>query len=124
VLIADASQNAMSSNYQSVVDGLVLIATIVFWNYALDFLTSRFPRIERFTYPPPILLVRNGKVIPKNMRRQFVTHEQLMSLLREHGVETISKVKAAYLEGSGHTSVIPVEGEEVAEDPNQHRMAI
>jgi len=125
VLIADASQNAMSSDYKSVLDGLVLILTIVFWNYALDFLTSRFPIIERFTYPSPIPLVRNGKVIPKNMRRQFVTHEQLMSILREHGIESISKVKGAYIEGSGQASVIPIDnGGETAGNPHEHRKAI
>jgi uncharacterized membrane protein YcaP (DUF421 family) len=33
VLIADASQNAMSADYQSVTDGLILASTIMFWNY-------------------------------------------------------------------------------------------
>jgi|SRR5437016_5931185 len=70
--------------FGGVLDGIVLILTIVLWNYALDFLTSRFPVIERFTYPSPIPLVRNGQVMPKNMRQQFVTHEELMSVLREH----------------------------------------
>src|SRR5215510_7629107 len=109
VLIADASQNAMSAEYRSVLDGIVLILTIVFWNYALDVLTSRFRFIERFTHPAPIPLVRNGEVIPKNMRKQFVTHEQLMSLLREHGIDAVADVKAAYIEGSGHSSVIPMD---------------
>lgn len=111
VLIADASQNAMSSEYHSVLDGLILILTIVFWNYTLDWLTARSRRIEKFTYPDPIPLIRNGGQIPENMRKQFVTHEQLLSMLREHGVDEVSKVKAAYLEGSGHVSVIPFEGE-------------
>jgi uncharacterized membrane protein YcaP (DUF421 family) len=123
VLIADASQNAMSADYKTVLDGFVLILTIFFWNYALDWITVRFPRIERFTYPAPIALVKNGQAVQDNMRRQFVTHEQLMSVLREHGIEDVSKVKAAYLEGSGHTSVVPFESEEGerTDNPNQHR---
>ena len=36
VLIADAAQNAMADDYRSVPDGLLLVATIVFWSYALD----------------------------------------------------------------------------------------
>src|SRR5689334_8623582 len=81
VLIADASQNAMSKDYSSVLDGFVLILTIVFWNYAFDWLTARSPFIEKFTYPAPIPLIREGSVIPDNMRRQFVTENQLMSIL-------------------------------------------
>ena len=45
--------------------------------------------------PAPIPHVRERSMISENMRRQFVTHNQLMSILREHGVETVSEVKAA-----------------------------
>jgi uncharacterized membrane protein YcaP (DUF421 family) len=123
VFIADASQNAMSKDYQSVLDGFVLILTIVFWNYAVDWLTARSPLIERFTHPAPIALVREGSMIPENMQRQFVTHNQLMSILREHGIDTVSEVKAAYIEGSGHTSVIPMQGSQNkgTDDSNEHR---
>jgi uncharacterized membrane protein YcaP (DUF421 family) len=109
VLIADASQNAMSSEYRSVTDGLVLILTIVFWNYFLDWLTLRSRTVEKFTYPDPISLVQNGRMIPANMKKQFVTHAQLMSVLREHGLDSLSKTKAANMEGNGQISVIAYE---------------
>ena len=47
VLIADASQNAMSAGYTSVAEGAVLVATLIGWNYLLDWLAFRFERIER-----------------------------------------------------------------------------
>jgi uncharacterized membrane protein YcaP (DUF421 family) len=106
VLIADASQNAMSHEYRSVLDGFVLIFTIVFWNYAIDWASSHFRFVERFTHPAPIPLIRKGHIIAENMRREFVTHEELVSILRANGVERVSDVKAAFIEGSGHTSVI------------------
>ena len=56
VLIADAAQNGMAGQYRSVADGLVLVLTIVFWNYAIDWLSFHAPWIERFTYPQPIPL--------------------------------------------------------------------
>jgi uncharacterized membrane protein YcaP (DUF421 family) len=31
VLIADAAQNAMASEYKSITEGLILVTTIVFW---------------------------------------------------------------------------------------------
>ena len=109
VLIADASQNAMASEYRSVLDGIVLILTIVFWNYALDWVTTKSRAVERFTYPDPVPLIQQGRLIQRNMQKQFVTHEQILSMLRQHGIDAISKVKVAYLEGSGHLSVIPFE---------------
>ena len=120
VLIADASQNAMSSEYKSVLDGLVLIMTIVFWNYFIDWLTMRSRRIESFTYPDPMPLVRNGRMMTENMRKQFITKNQLLSMLREHGVTDLSKVKVANLEGSGNVSVIQADGDQPGEE-DDHR---
>ena len=123
VLIADASQNAMAGEYRSILDGLILILTIVFWNYALDWLTLRSKTIEKFTYPPPVPLFRNQRMDRRNMRKQFVTEAQLMSMLREHGIDDLADVKAVFLEGSGHVSVIPAEDQENKgeEDDRQKR---
>src|SRR4026209_2469 len=56
VLIADAAQNAMAGDYHSILDGLILILTIVFWNFFMDWLSFRSKTIEKFTYPDPIPL--------------------------------------------------------------------
>ena len=122
VLIADASQNAMSSEYKSVLDGLALIVTIVFWNYLLDWLTHRYRQLERFTYPDPICVVRNGVAIDRNMKKQFITRQQLMSMLREHGIDNISKVKAANIEGSGKLSVVPFEENEALHQEQERKV--
>ena len=61
VIIADASQNAMGSEYKSVSDGFVLIATIASWSYLFNFLSFRYPRFRRFTAPGPLCLVRDGR---------------------------------------------------------------
>ena len=110
VLIADASQNAMAGDYHSILDGLILVLTIVFWNYSLDWLTLRSKTIERFTYPQPIPLFQNEKMEEANMRKQFVTQNQLMSMLREHGIDKLADVKTVFMEGSGHVSVVPSDG--------------
>ena len=112
VLIADASQNAMAGEYHSILDGLILVLTIVFWNYSLDWLSLRSKTIEKFTYPPPVPLFRNQRMDRRNMRKQFVTEAQLMGMLREHGIDDLADVKAVFLEGSGHVSVIPADDQE------------
>lgn len=106
VLLADAAQNAMSADYQSVPDGLLLISTIVFWAFAMEWAGFHNPLIERLVHPPPLLLVKDGKVIPRNMRRELVTEEDLTTQIRRHGLEDISQVKAARVEGDGHISII------------------
>lgn len=106
VLIADAAQNAMSDSYGSVTDGAVLVGTIIFWNYVLDRLAYRYAAVARFVHPPPLPLIRNGRMLRRNMREEFISEEQLMSQLRHNGVEDITKVKVAHIEGDGRISVI------------------
>ena len=109
VLIADAAQNAMASEYHSITEGAVLIATIVFWNYALDWLGHRFPRVERLLHPPPVLLIKDGRLLRRNMRHELVTEEELMSHLRQQGLADLAQVHEAYMEGDGQISIIPRE---------------
>ena len=106
VLIADASQNAMASDYKSVTEGVVLVGTIAFWDYMLDWVAYRFPRFQRFVHPSPLTLVKDGELNRRNMQKEMITKEELMSQLREQGVEEMSDVKCAYLEGDGRISVI------------------
>lgn len=106
VLVADASQNAMAGEYTSVTDGLILIATLIGWNVLLDWLSFRYRFVRRFAEPSTLLLVRNGRLILKNMRREFITEEELWTQLRKEGIEHLSQVKAVYLEPDGNFSVI------------------
>ena len=106
VLIADAAQNALAGDYTTVPDGILLVAVIVVWAYALDWLGFRFPRVQKLVEPPALPLVRDGEMLRRNMRRELVTEDELMSQLRLHGVEDIRAVKAAHMEGDGRISVV------------------
>ncbi|MCK9620273.1 MAG: DUF421 domain-containing protein [Methylobacter sp.] len=105
-LLADASQNGMAGEYKSIPNGILLVATIIFWNFALDWLSYKSPIFQRLIEPPPLLLVKNGQLLRRNMRKELVTDEELMVQLREQGVSDISNVKEAYMESDGHISVV------------------
>ncbi len=109
VLIADASQNAMAANYKSIPDGLLLVATIIFWNFVLEWLDFHVPFLHRAIYPSPLLLVKDGKMLRKNMQKELITRAELFSQLREQGAASLKEVKSAVLEGNGHISVIKYE---------------
>lgn len=106
VLIADAAQNAMSGGYESVTDGVILISTIVVWNYLLDWGAYRFEWVRRVAEPPPLLLVRSGRIVRQNLRREMMTVDDLMAKLREHGVDDLAQVRKAFMEGDGAVTVI------------------
>jgi len=106
VVIADAAQNAMAGDYKSITDGVILVVTIMFWNYAIDWLSYHSPTMRRVLQPKPLLLVKNGRMYKQNMRKELITKEELIAELRENGVEDLSEVKEARIEEDGHVSVI------------------
>ena len=106
VLVADAAQNAMASEYHSITEGFVLVVTIFAWNYILDWLGYRHPWIHRLLHPAPLLLVKDTRIQRHNLRAEMLTVDDLKEQLREQGVEKLAQVKRAYLEADGRLSVL------------------
>ena len=106
VLVADAAQNAMAGEYHSITEGVVLIATIFGWNYLLDWLGYRYPWVHSLLHAAPLLLVKDGRILRRNLRSAMLTLDDLKEQLREQGVAEFSEVKRCFLEDDGRLSVI------------------
>lgn len=106
VLLGDAAQNAMIGDGQTVTDGATLIATLVGWNYLLDYLGCHVALVSRLTDAPPIVMIRNGRLQAGNMRREHITEKEIRAKLRSSDIERLDEVKAMYLESDGSFSVL------------------
>ena len=109
VLIADAAQNAMAADYDSITNGLVLVGTIIGWNVVLDWLGYHFPLVQRLVHPSRKPLVMDSRLIRPNLAQELMTEEELMTQLRMQGIERLEDVRAVYVEGNGQISVIKKE---------------
>jgi uncharacterized membrane protein YcaP (DUF421 family) len=110
VLLANAVQNSLVAGHESITDGAVLVLTIIVWSFTLNWLGFRFPRFQRLITPAPLPLVKDGRMFQRNMRKELITEGELMTQLREQGVDDISKVKMAHMEGDGRISVVVRDG--------------
>ena len=110
VLLADAAQNGMAGDYHSITDGLVLVATLVAWSLLLNWLSYRYPFFRKLIRPPRVMLVRDGSIIGEALDREKISEDELMGEIRNHGVESLTEVKRAYIESDGMISVITVGG--------------
>ena len=106
VVIADAAQNGMAGDYRSIPEGLLLVATIVFWDYVIDWMGYRFPALAAFARPSPLLIVKDGVPLREHLEREKITHDELMSQMRLQGVDDLAEVKVSYIEGDGRVSVV------------------
>ena len=90
VLVADAAQNAMAGNYRTIGDGTVLILTLIGWNVAVDWAAYRVRWVRRFAEPRPLPLVRDGRVMRRNLARELISEDELLSKLRDrHGCDDV-----------------------------------
>jgi uncharacterized membrane protein YcaP (DUF421 family) len=106
VLLSEASQNALASDYKSITDGVLLVSVIIFWSHALNWLGFKFPVFQKLIKPSKLLLIKNGRMIPDNMKEELITEEELLMEMRTNGVSDISHVSKAYMEGNGKISII------------------
>ncbi len=109
VLLGDAAQNGMIGQGDTVADALLLIAVLAAWNYLLDFLGARSRLICRLNDPPPILLVRDGRLIGRNLRREHISRAEGFAAMRDKGIEDLGRVRKLYLESNGEFSVLRYE---------------
>ena len=106
LLIADASQNAMAGEYRAITDGLILVATIIAWEYGIDRLMFHFPALEKWVDRQPLPVIENGKVNRGNLKQVLMTEDELLCQLRQKGVDDFGRVRRSYIEGDGSVSVI------------------
>lgn len=112
VLVAQAVSGALGGGQGTITDGLIVVASILFWSVALDAASYRWPRLAALLKARPRLLIEDGRPNLAVMRREFMTREELVSQLRLHGLEDLGQVRRAWLEPSGLVSVIRYDGGE------------
>lgn len=106
LLISNAVQNAMVGSDTSLVGGLIAAFSLFLINYIFKEIMYHFPKFSRLLQGEANMLIYNGRIIEKNMRRSKITNAELMEAIREHGVATIKEVNLAVLEVDGNISIL------------------
>jgi uncharacterized membrane protein YcaP (DUF421 family) len=111
LLISEAVQNAIIGGDLSVTGGLIAAGTLIGANYSIAKARERLPWLREFIEGSPTELVRDGKLLRENMRKENLEPEELMMEIREHGLADVKDVRLAVLENDGSISVVPADGD-------------
>ena len=106
LIISNVVQNAVIGNDNSLGGGLIGATTILILNLLVAYVTFRFKRADRVVEHSPTLLVRHGRILRQNLRRERLGPRDLRAALRHHGVVSVRDIRYAFLEEDGHVSVI------------------
>jgi len=110
IVIGSMGTDAIMGGSSSVGDILLMIGLIVAWSWTLDFLEYRFPSLQRVLRDRQTPLIEDGRLLRRNMRREMITEEELMAVLRKEGVDDPSIVRSARLEADGEISLVTKNG--------------
>ncbi|MDQ0158246.1 DUF421 domain-containing protein [Alkalibacillus salilacus] len=98
---ADLADPSISHIYTA-----VAIVAVAFLQKAITALKLRFRKIGRLITFEPTVVVQNGQLLKRNMKRIGYSIDNVLQLLREKDVFDISTVQTAVIESSGHLSVL------------------
>lgn len=94
--------------YQEVpiVHTMLVISVVVGLQRLLGAITERNSRVSRFIESEPSLLVNDGVIDRLKLHEEQLECEELLASLRVTGIKQLGEVEKAYIETSGHISVL------------------
>ena len=107
IVLGDAIQQGLTQDDYSVTGALIVIFTIAAIQVTLGVLTFRSKNVRRVLEGEPVILVEDGRIIERNMRRARIAEEELAEEARLSQLASLRDVAWAVLETSGKISIIP-----------------
>jgi uncharacterized membrane protein YcaP (DUF421 family) len=106
VTIGDLVQQGVTQNDFSVTGLVLAIGTIAVLTVLFSYLPWRFQVLRPVLEGEPVILIEDGSVIEKNLRRHRLTHEEIAAEARHQQIERLESIRWAVLETSGKISFI------------------
>jgi uncharacterized membrane protein YcaP (DUF421 family) len=107
VVLGDLVQQGITQSDQSVTGTLIVISTITLLSVAVSWFSFRSGKVRVVTEGEPIVLVQDGRVIERNLRRERLTRGDLEEEARRQQISSLDDIRWAILEKGGSISVIP-----------------
>jgi uncharacterized membrane protein YcaP (DUF421 family) len=106
VVIGDLVQQGVTQSDYSLTGTTTVIATIALLVVGTAYLSFRFRRLRPILEGEPVLLISDGSVIQRNLRRQRLTVGELESEARLQSIGALDEVRYAVLETNGQISFL------------------
>lgn len=113
LIISEATQQALLGNDFSFTGAALTIITLIVLDILFSYLKNTIPRLDLIIDGSPLILVENGRLLEKRMRRSGISEADILSSARTtQGIERLDQIKFAILEKNGKIAVIPTEKQE------------
>ncbi len=108
LIISEATQQALIGEDNSMINGAIVVATLIGLNILMSLLKQRSKWFDRLLDDIPLVIVADGKPLKERMDKSRVDEDDVLDAAREHhGLERMEQIRPAILERDGQSSSSP-----------------
>ena len=108
LIISEATQQALIGEDNSMINGMIVVTTLIALNILMSLLKQRYKWVDRLLDDIPLVIVADGKPLKDRMDKARVDEDDVLDAAREiHGLERMDQIRHAILERDGAISIIP-----------------
>jgi uncharacterized membrane protein YcaP (DUF421 family) len=106
IVLGDAIQQGLTQDDYSVTGAIIAVSTLATMQLAASYVSFRFKPFRKILKGEPIVLVEDGKLLDRNLRRERLTAGDVAEEMRAQQIATFDEVRWAILESNGTISFI------------------
>ena len=106
VVIGDLVQQGVTQSDYSLTGATLVIVTIALLTVTTAWLSFRFRRLRPLLEGEPTLLMSEGRLLERNLKRERMTVEEVRAEARQQSIGSLADVRYAVLETSGRISFV------------------
>ncbi len=89
------------------INGIVAVLIFGVVAYLISYATIKSITLRRFFMGTPTIIIQNGKILEKNLRKVKFDINDMLEEIRSNGYFDLSQVEYAVMEASGKLSILP-----------------
>ena len=106
IILGDAIQQGLTQDDYSVTGAVIVVSVFALLQVGTSYASFRFRKLRRVLEGEPIVIVQDGRVIERNLRRERLTVDEVQEEARVQQIASLDQVQWAVLEPSGTISFI------------------
>jgi uncharacterized membrane protein YcaP (DUF421 family) len=111
VTLGDLIQQGVTADDRSITGAALAVSTLTFWILLVSWVTFRSRRVRDAFEGLPVVVIREGELVPEMMKLERLTEEEVGQEARQQGIANLADVAIGILESDGTFSFVLRDGQ-------------
>jgi uncharacterized membrane protein YcaP (DUF421 family) len=106
IVAGDAIQQGLTQDDYSLTGAVLVVGTFAILQLITSYSSFRIERLRPLLEGEPIVIIQNGQILDRNLKRERLTEEEVAEEARQQQISSLDQVEWAVLENSGKISFL------------------